>query len=89
MVPPVFLVPRVISHSRLGNEQGTLIVSFWQSAHRWPLLSSSPGVFHPFVVDWREIPLHETIFLPGSAGTDLFGHGILSRRVFVLRILFS
>lgn len=89
LVPPVFLIPRVISHMRLGSEQGTLVVPFWQSAHWWPLLSPGPGIFHPFVVDWREIPLHESTFLPGSAAADLFGRGIPSCRVFALRILFS
>lgn len=88
LVPPVFLIPRVINHMKLGREQGTLIIPFWQSAHWWPLVSPSPGVFHPFVLDWREIPLHESTFLPGSAAADLFGHGIPSCRVFALRIVF-
>ena len=88
LVPPVFLVPRVIDHMKVGKEKGTLIIPFWQSAHWWPLVSRSPGVFHPFVLDWREIPLHESTFLPGSAAADLFGHGIPSCRVFALRIVF-
>lgn len=58
---------------KLGKEQGTLIIPFWQSAHWWPLVTRSPGVFHPFVLDWREIPLHESTFLPGSAAGDFFG----------------
>lgn len=61
---------------------------FWQSTHWWLLLSQSPRVFHPFVLDWLEIPLHECTFLPGSATADLFVHGIPSRRVFDLRIAF-
>ena len=88
LVPPVFLIPRVINHMKLDREQGTLIIPFWQSAHWWPLVSRGPGVFHPFVLDWREIPLHESTFLPGSAAADLFGHGIPSCRVFALRIVF-
>ena len=88
LVPPVFLVPRVINHMKVGKEQGNLIIPFWQSAHWWPLVSRSPGVFHPFVLDWREIPLHESTFLPGSAAADFFGHGIPSCRVFALRIVF-
>ena len=88
LVPPVFLIPRVINHMKLGKEQGTLIIPFWQSAHWWPLVTRSPGVFHPFVLDWREIPLHESTFLPGSAAGDFFGYGIPSCRVFALRIVF-
>ena len=70
--PLVFLIPRVINHMRLGREKGTLIISFCQSANWWPLVSRSPGVFQPFVLDWREILLHEFTFFPGSAAADFF-----------------
>ena len=42
-----------------------------------------------FVLDWWEIPLHESSFLPGSAAADFFGHGIPLYRVFALRIVFA
>ena len=70
-VPPVFLIPRVITHVKRGKEQGTLVIPSWQSAHWWPSLSQSPEFFHPFVLDWREIPLYESTFSPGSAPADL------------------
>ena len=73
---------------RLGNEQGTLTVPFWLFTPWWPLLSPSPGVFHPFVVDWRANPLHETTFPLDLQPADLFGHGIPSCRVFGLGNLF-
>ena len=88
LVPPVLLIPRVINHMKLGKEQGTLIIPFWQSAHWWPLVSGSPRVFHPFVLDCREIPLHESTFVPHSTAADFFGHGFPSCRVFALRIVF-
>ena len=39
-------------------------------------------------IAWREIPLHESTFLPGSTAADFFGHGFPSCRVFALRIVF-
>ena len=48
LVPPVFLIPRVIRHMKSGKEHGTLVVPFWPSAHWWPMLCMGLGSLHPF-----------------------------------------
>ena len=89
LVPPVYLVPRVIRHMKAGREEGTLVIPFWPSAAWWPLLSSRSGQFYPWVLGWQDIPLHEHTFLPGSAAADLFGSGIPSSRILALRLDFQ
>ena len=49
IVPPVYLVPRVIKHMKHCKAKGTLIVPFWRSATFWPFLLESAQVFKPFV----------------------------------------
>ena len=89
LVPPVYLVPRVIRHMKAGREEGTLVIPFWPSAAWWPLLSPRSGQFYPWVLGWQDIPLHENTFLPGSATADLFGSGIPSSRILAMRLDFQ
>ena len=88
LVPPVFLIPRVIRHMRDNREHGTLIVPYWPSAPWWPLLYERRNQFRPFVADHCEVPLHEHTFLPGSAAADLFGTGVPSAKILALRLVF-
>lgn len=88
MVPPVYLIPRILRHMRYGQEFGTLIVPLWPSAPWWPLFSMQNFHFYPWVRACWEVPLHQFTFLPGSAYSDLFGNGIPSSRILALRLDF-
>ena len=54
VVPPVFLVPKVVLHIRSSACQGVLFVPRWPSAAFWPLLIDEAGHFRDFVVDYLE-----------------------------------
>ena len=40
VVPPVSIVPRVLHYMKSQNAVGTVFLSFWPSAHYWPLLTN-------------------------------------------------
>lgn len=88
LVPPVYLISRVLKHMSYYREFGTLIVPYWPSAAWWPLLFKDDGTMQDFIVGCLDVPLHPSTFLPGSAEGDLFGHGTLSCRILAVRIVF-
>lgn len=53
IVPPVYLIPKVITHMKASYCKGVLVVPFWPSAAFWPLLVASNSKFLPFVIDYR------------------------------------
>lgn len=87
LVPPVYLISRVIRHMIHNGESGTLVVPHWPSAPWWPLLFRDDGPVQDFVVGFMDIPVNDQTFLPGSAESDLFGHGVPSCRILALRIV--
>ena len=87
MVPPVYLVPRVIRHAQNTNAKGTLVVPKWLSSPFWPLPfpdGASPAVF---VKEWLELPRTDNLILPGKLGANLF-KGLPNTSVLALRIEF-
>ena len=86
LVPPVYLVPRVIKHLKLCGGEGTLVVPLWKSAAFWPLLVDSKGVYNSFIVD--NIIFHKAndIFVQGSI-KSIFDNSFKSP-VVALRIKF-
>ena len=74
--PPLSLVPRVIAHAKACRATGTLIVPEWKSALFWPLLQPVEGHFTWFAVEVKELPLSDSLFVPGLSGDSLF-HGIM------------
>ena len=87
--PPVGLVPRVIRHAQVCAAKGTLVVPCWPSAPFWPLLCPSEGQFAPFVRDCCELPMVDTLFLPGPSGHALFHGEVPNTAVFALRCDFG
>ena len=86
--PPLFLIPRLLKHSRLTKAQGTLIIPRWVSAPFWPLLfpdGTSPAAS---VEGIRELPRIEGLFLEGHSGCNLFT-GIPNTPVMALRLKFD
>ena len=49
LVPPVFLISRVIRHARDCKARGSLIVPLWESAPFWPLLRNGADTYREFV----------------------------------------
>jgi len=53
LVPPVYLVPRVLKHMQVSKCKGTLVVSYWPSAIFWPTVVKENNSFYEFVKDYR------------------------------------
>ena len=87
--PPVTLVPRAISHAEVCMAVGTLIVPEWPASPFWPLLHPSAEEFAWFVVHMQELPLSDSLFLPGLSGLTLFHGEMPNTRVFAVRCDFT
>ena len=86
LCPPISLVPRVLKHTLAYKAQGTLIVPLWHSAPYWPLLCPDSSNLGGFVEDWYDLPLYNSLFLPGKSGELLFKGGLPNTRVLALRL---
>ena len=87
--PPIVLVPRVIRHAQTCGAVGTLVVPCWFSAPFWPILCPDSNFFAEFVVDIRELPRSQHLFLPGLSGAVLFNGELPNTPVLALRCNFS
>ena len=53
LIPPIYLIPRVIAHIKRSSSKGVLVLPYWPSAAYWPLIATSKTNFLPFVTDSR------------------------------------
>ena len=88
-MPPIPLIPRVIRHAQVCSARGTLIVPCWPSSPFWPLICPRADHFANFVSESRELPLTNTLFLPGLSGCVLFGGDIPNTKVLALKCDFA
>ena len=65
LVPPIFLIPKVLNHLVASGGRGTLIVPTWPSAPFWPLIFTDEGL-SPMFSDFFEIPMGTDVFLLGN-----------------------
>ena len=86
LVPPIYLIPRVIEQLRANKAVGTLVVPKWRSAAFWPMIINKCGYFRSFVVDHIEFTDVKQIFVNGSV-KSIFDKNFKSP-VLALRICF-
>ena len=86
LCPPIALIPRALRHAKICRAKGTLIVPMWQSAAFWPLLCPDGKNFGEFVENWCDLPLQDSLFLPGKYGETLFKTKVPNTRVLALRL---
>ena len=89
LCPPVFLTCKVLSHLKVCNAAGTLVVPLWRSAHFWPRLCFDGLHWSGFVHDWVILPDLPNLFVRGKAKNSIFGRGSLPFPSVALRIDFS
>ena len=89
VVPPIFLIPRVIKHMESTKAVGTLICPCWYSAPYWPILF--PDGYNPgkAVQQVYEIPRNWSIFVPGRGGNVEFIDNITRSKILAIRLDFS
>lgn len=89
LCPPVCLTCKVLSHLKVCNAAGTLVVPLWRSAHFWPRLCFDGLHWSGFVHDWVILPDLPNLFVRGKAKNSIFGRGSLPFPSVALRIDFS
>ena len=65
LLPPPYLIPRVIRHMSANKEYGTLLIPYWPSAPWWPLLITKQGTWNWLVTDCLDISPYNGIFITG------------------------
>ena len=86
---PVCLTCKVLSHFKVSNAAGTLVVPLWRSEHFWPRLCFNGLHWSGFVHDWVILPDLPNLFVRGKAKNSIFGRGSLPFPSVALRIDFS
>ena len=84
LVPPIYLVPKVLRHILHCKARGTLVVPLWKSAVFWPLLCVSNGSFKNFVRDFQIFHDVRGIFIQGSVKSifnDKFPSPVLAVKI--------
>ncbi|CAC5421117.1 unnamed protein product [Mytilus coruscus] len=86
LVPPIYLVLRVIKHVIACKESGTLIVPKWTSAVFWPYIFKKDLIYQDYVVDVLEFQKTEGIFMQGSNEKSIFGSERFNSSVLAIRM---
>ena len=72
-VPPIFLIPRVLTYMRQCRAIGTLIVPCWPSANYWSMICPSGNGFIDQVIECIDLPVAKMFFIPGKSQRYIFG----------------
>ena len=89
LCPPVCLTCKVLSHLKVCNAAGTLVVPLWRSAYFWPRLCFDGLHWSGFVHDWVILTDLPNLFVRGIAKNSIFGRDSLPFPSVALRIDFS
>ena len=65
LVPPIFLIPRVLNHLATFGRRGTLVVPAWPSAPFWPLIFTDECL-SPIISNAFQIPVGTAVFCLGN-----------------------
>ena len=79
LVPPIFLIPRVLNHMVALGGRATLVVPAWPSAPFWPLIFTDEGL-SPIFSDFFEIPMGNDVFVLGNIKMPFLDHIISVQR---------
>ena len=86
LVPPIYLIPKVLRHIVLCKASGTLVVPHWISAPFWPLLFDKDSFCANFVADILDFSADQNIYVQGRNKNALFGSERFKSNVLVIRL---
>ena len=86
LVPPVYLIPRVLVHFLNCKSRGVLVVPFWPSSLFWPYLIQGNGAYKSFVVDFLFVQNGRDVFVHGANKETCFGSSSFSIAVLFLKL---
>lgn len=79
IVPPFYLIPRVLENLNECKGYGTLVVPLWESSAFWPILISE--VYRSHIVDWKDLPVAKEFYTRGKLESGIFGKEDLKFRM--------
>ena len=86
LVPPIFLIPRVLNHLAAFGGRGTLFVPAWPSSPFWPLIFTNESL--PLIIsNVSEISMGSDVFCLGNYQGALFRSLNFRSGVIFLKIL--
>lgn len=86
IVPPIYLIPRVLVYLFKCRGFGTLVVPLWESSAFWPILISES--FKAHTVDWRDLPVGKEFYTAGKLKSGIFGKENLKFRMLAILLDF-
>jgi len=87
--PPPFLLSRVLEQMLYCGAEGTVVAPYWPSQRWWPCLAPDGVTPAWFILDWRDLPVTSSLFIPCGGVDNCFTNGTLTSRVLVLRVSFK
>ena len=89
VVPPIYLIPRVLKHMQYYHAVGTLVLPHWSSAPFWPLLLQNPSTLKPFVKAVFYFCNPSNCVHPGKNVKCVIGSETFKSPILALRISFQ
>lgn len=86
LVPPIYLVPKLLRHLKVCAASGTLIVPDWPSAPFWTLLFSNSSSFHNLITHVIRFTNPTGIFIQGRNTESVFGTDKFCSHVLGIRL---
>ena len=86
LVPPVYLILRVLVHFLNCKSRGVLVVPFWSWSLFWPYLIQGNGAYKSFVVDFLFVQNGRDVFVYGANKEICFGFSSFSTPVLFLKL---
>ena len=86
LIPPVYLIPRVLVHFLNCKSRGVLVVPFWPSSLFWPYLIQGNGAYKGFVVHFWFVQNGRDVFVHGASKETCFGSSSFSTPVLFLKL---
>ena len=86
LVPPVYLISRVLVNFLNCKSGGVLVVPFWPSSLFWSYLIQGNGAYKSFVVDFLFVPNGRDVFVHGANKETCVGSSSFSTPVLFLSL---
>ena len=88
MVPPVTLLPNVLTHMEACHAKGTVVVPHWPSAAYYPLLFKDRNTHAPYIKAWEVVPFRKGLLVQGENMECFIGSEQFRSDILVLQVEF-
>ena len=73
IVPPIYLIGRVLKHIVACKAKGVMIVPKWTSSYFWPMIFKNGSTCNDCVIDALDLKYGQNFFVHGSDKNSVFG----------------